>query len=1307
MKFQAAVILTLVFGWLDGLMPSGAASIRPSSIGSADFSTATPNHGPQYGRVPNGLTVVDWNQIRAEYDRHRHSAFPNGDGYEARSREQQWRVRFDARGFEIQPDHNEWRWGLELIEYAGRPVAGKARVVTQKNRVGYQWNADIEEWFVNRSQGLEHGFTISGADFRQSSSQSGTVDLVLAVRGGLHPQGSGAELRFVNASGEVAVNYSGLKAWDADGRALPSHMEAAEDTVRLTVQDRGARYPITIDPVAQQAYLKPVTVGSVQASDYFGFSVAISGGTVVVGAVLEDSSSTGVNSTPNESALSAGAAYVFVRSGATWTQQAYLKPASVGITQAGDQFGYAVAISGDTIIVGANAEDSSTLGIDSTPNEKGYDDTDGYQSGAAYVFVRSGTTWTQQAYLKPANVGSSQSYDQFGSSVAVSGDTVVVGSVQESSSSTGINSTPNESAPNAGAAHVFVRTGITWAHQAYIKPGSVGTTQANDYFGGSVSLSGDTLVVGASQESSSSTGVNSTPDESASGAGAAFVFVRSGNTWTQQAFLKPASVGTSQAGDSFGVSVAVSGDTLVVGAYQERSSTTGVNSTPNESASNAGAAYVFVRSGVNWTQQAYLKPASVGVSQNNDFFGHSVGVAGDTVVVGAPGERSSSTGINGTPDELAFGAGAAYVYTRSGATWTQQAYLKPLSVGTSQVEDGFGRSVAVSGDTVVAGARLEDSSTIGSGSTPNESALNAGAVYVFTIPPSNTAPVITPAGVTRQQGLSGSALIATVSDTQDSAGSLAVTVQSANPSNGVTLSLISNSAGNVTADVAAAAGASNASFTLRVTDSGGAFTDGTLSVTVTQPVSISRNVNPAANGNGWHKGPVTITWTVTNADSQTGCGTAVLSAETPLAGNTITCSASNAGGSATQSATVKIDLTPPIAAGARTPAPNANGWNNTDVTANFACADVLSGVVAPTSSQTVTSQAAGQTRSFACEDLAGNTTSATVSGINIDKTAPTGTASSTPPANANGWNNTDVTANFACADVLSGPVSVGSSQIISTEGTGQSRAFLCSDLAGNSLTTLVTGVNIDKTNPVVTPASVSATPNPVMVNTAISLSAALTDTGSSNLAQARYRIDSGAYVPFGSPSGASANVIGVIGSFPAPSVVNVCVLATDLAGNQSPEGCTLIAVYDPNGAFVSGAGSFQSPLGALTGSTATGRAQFGFQSKYLPGAGVPAGNTQFKFKAGDFEFNSTAYEWLVVAGARAQFKGEGVVKNQTGTFNFMLTAIDGDLPGGGGQDKFRLKISGPGGVVYDNQMGGTDNSEPSTVIDGGNIVVHK
>ena len=253
----------------------------------------------------------------------------------------------------------------------------------------------------------------------------------------------------------------------------------------------------------------------------------------------------------------------------------------------------------------------------------------------------------------------------------------------------------------------------------------------------------------------------------------------------------------------------------------------------------------------------------------------------------------------------------------------------------------------------------------------------------------------------------------------------------------------------------------------------------------------------------------------------------------------------------------------------------------------------------------------------------------------------------------------------------------------------------------------VTGISIDKTPPTVAAASLVAAPNPVTVNVAVSLTASLADTGSSNLARAETRIDTSPYALLASTSGASATVTGSLGSFSTPDVVEACVRAVDLAGNQSAEECTYIAVFDPNAGYVTGAGTIDSPPGALVGSTASGAARFGFQSKYAKGANVPTGSTSFKFRAGDLEFDSTSYVWLVVSGARAQYKGSGEIRHQAGTFDFILTAIDGDQPGGGGVDKFRIKITGPGGVVYDNQLGAADGADPTTAIAGGHIVIRK
>ncbi len=694
--------------------------------------------------TPKSLGPTDWAQIRAEYDRHRRAALPVKDGeHVARNLDQQWLTRFNGRHFEVVPDKADWHWGLELQSY-GFPgelrTVGTAKAIADIEKFQYQWDSTISEWFINGSSGLEHGFTLQARPGQRVFGAR--LKLHLGIVGTLRPRISsdGRDIAFHDAQGAARVNYRGLRVMDAAGRQLAASFTRSADGLVLAIDEQAAVYPVTIDPVAaaatQQVYLKPGAVATTQNSHNFGAAVAVSGDTVVVGAPRENSSSLGINGSPNDLSSTSGAAYVFVRTAGGWSQQAYLKPAAVGSTQDGDQFGGSVAVSGDTVVVGAYKEASSTMGVNSSADELAPG------AGAAYVFVRTAGVWSQQAYLKPTLATppfEDQTGNQFGVSVALSGDTLVVGSNQEYSITP-----PATVEADAGAAYVFVRSRGVWSQQARLSPVAVGTTQAGDYFGLSVAVSGDTVVVGAPFEASSTLGVNSTPNELAGSAGAAYVFVRNTSgpvpLWFQQAYLKPGAVGTTQAGDGFGRSVGVSGDTVVVGANGEDSSTLGINSTPNESASAAGAAYVFVRNTSGpvplWSQQAYLKPAAVGTTERTDIFGLSVAISGDTVVVGAPGEDSSTLGVNTTPNELASSAGAAYVFVRSAGAWSQRAYLKPAAVGTAQAGDFFGDAVAVSGDTVLVGANFESSSTLGVNGTPDDLGFNAGAAYVFVLPPS-------------------------------------------------------------------------------------------------------------------------------------------------------------------------------------------------------------------------------------------------------------------------------------------------------------------------------------------------------------------------------------------------------------------------------------------------------------------------------------------------------------------------------------------------------------------------------------------
>jgi hypothetical protein len=343
--------------------------------------------------------------------------------------------------------------------------------------------------------------------------------------------------------------------------------------------------------------------------------------------------------------------------------------------------------------------------------------------GAAYP-ITIDPVIQQQAYLKASNTDAE---DRFGYSVAVSGDTVVVGARLEDSNATGVDSNQdNDDATRAGAAYVFTHDGSgAWSQQAYLKASN---TDADDYFGHSVAVSGDTVVVGARLEDSDATGVDGDQgNNDAQEAGAAYVFARdSDGDWSQQAYLKASN---TDAFDQFGYSVAVSGDTVVVGAFDEDSNATGVNGDEdNDDASNSGAAYVFVRDGADWSQQAYLKASN---TDADDIFGWSVAVSGESVVVGALYEASNATGVDGDQsNDDAEDAGAAYVFTRDGSgAWSQQAYLKATN---TDAFDQFGRSVAASGDTVVVGARGEDSNATGvGGDQSNDDATLAGAAYVF------------------------------------------------------------------------------------------------------------------------------------------------------------------------------------------------------------------------------------------------------------------------------------------------------------------------------------------------------------------------------------------------------------------------------------------------------------------------------------------------------------------------------------------------------------------------------------------------
>jgi hypothetical protein len=235
-------------------------------------------------------------------------------------------------------------------------------------------------------------------------------------------------------------------------------------------------------------------------------------------------------------------------------------------------------------------------------------------------------------------------------------------------------------------------------------------------------------------------------------------------------------------------------------------------------------------------------------------------------------------------------------------------------------------------------------------------------------------------------------------------------------------------------------------------------------------------------------------------------------------------------------------------------------------------------------------------------------------------------------------------------------------------------------------------------------------PAPAPINTAILLGVSISDltTGNSPLLSYTWSRDGGTQGTFiFGTSAVTQNFAISVPADVAADVDNICVKGTDVFGNIGPEVCVLAVWYDPTAGFVTGGGWINSPIGAYTTDPSlTGRANFGFVSKYQKGKTLPSGNTEFQFQAANLNFKSTAFDWLVVSGARAQYKGVGTI-NGTGNYSFMLTAIDGQTAGGGGTDKFRMKIWGSSGLVYDNSLNAPDTSDPTTVLGGGNIMIHK
>ena len=399
----------------------------------------------------------------------------------------------------------------------------------------------------------------------------------------------------------------------------------------LLVVDSKAVFPQTSGPIFSSRVRDKLLADDGSEHAFFGAAVAIFGDYAIIGARGDD-----------DNGSFSGSAYIFHRSGNSWLQQAKLT-ASDGAED--DYFGSSVSIYGDYAIIGAP-----------------YDNDNGSLSGSAYIFHRSGSTWSQQAKLT-ASDGAERDY--FGSSVSISGDYVIIGA-----------SNDDDSGIDSGSAYIFHRSGSTWSQQAKL---TASDGAESDFFGGSVAISSDYAIIGARGD-----------DDVGRNSGSAYIFRRSGSSWIEEDKLTAAD-GSEY--DSFALSVAISGDCAIVGAPFKAF-------TPS-----TGSAYVFHRTGTNWWQATQLYASDVAIG---DYFGCSVSILNDYAIVGA--SRDADHGFN---------SGSAYVFRRNSSTWTEET---KLTASDGAADDSFGFAVAVFGDHAIVGA-------YGDADFGN----NSGSAYYFSV----------------------------------------------------------------------------------------------------------------------------------------------------------------------------------------------------------------------------------------------------------------------------------------------------------------------------------------------------------------------------------------------------------------------------------------------------------------------------------------------------------------------------------------------------------------------------------------------
>jgi hypothetical protein len=547
------------------------------------------------------------------------------------------------------------RLGVSAVGRAGslRAVGEITPMLAGSNRVSYA-HRGVREWYANGPLGLEQGFVLA----RRPAGLG-----LLTVQVGALPAGArarlergGSELLVSGRAGRGSLGYGDVSVTDARGRPVRARIALLGRRVLLRIADRGVRYPLWIDPLVQQAQL---TAKSAADGDELGYSVAVSGDTIVAGA-------------PDHtvgSHIRQGAIYVFVKPKSGWrnaTQTAELT-ASDGATN--NWLGRVVSVSGDTIVASAPFHQVGS----------------NRAQGAVYVFVRPESGWKNATQTAELTAGDGNAEDWLGvspGSLAVAGNTIVVGSPRHPLSTT------------EGVAYVFVKPASGWRNATQTAELTASDSTASDQFGAAASIWGSTIVVGA-------TG-------SIGHGGAAYVFVRPASGWKSATQTAKLTASNDTANNDLGQTVAVSGDTVVASVRLHRAN-------PNN---DRTVLYVYAKPPSGWknaTQTAELTETN---SREDDSLGASLAVLGNTILAGDPNHRFTANSING----------AAYVFTRPERGWRNATQTAVLVASDGADNESFGLAVALSDTTIVAGA--PNYQEVGRHGNTN----NRGAVYAFDTP---------------------------------------------------------------------------------------------------------------------------------------------------------------------------------------------------------------------------------------------------------------------------------------------------------------------------------------------------------------------------------------------------------------------------------------------------------------------------------------------------------------------------------------------------------------------------------------------